>query len=172
MEPIVIRRATLYDLFQIEALGRRGLEEAGQLYPAYDLPHMLKGFIDSIAAGLVFVATERVDERRERIVGALIVSITAWPQAPNVSMLENEHLYVLPDYRARATESGTPVGTALINILTEMADTAGVPVLFKQTFGGDRVEARARLAERQGFETIGTYHIYTPKPKTEQSEAA
>ena len=172
MEPIVIRAASLYDLFQIEALGRRGLEEAGQLYPAYDLPHMLKGFIDSIAAGLVFVATEHLDERHEKIVGALIITISAWPQAPKVSMLENEHLYVLPDYRARATESGTPVGTALINILTQMADVAGVPVLFRQTFGGDRVEARARLAERKGFATIGSYHIYMPKPKDDAQEAA
>ena len=167
MEPISIRRASLYDLFQIEALGRRGLEEAGQLYPAYDLPHMLKGFIDSISAGLVFVAVDG-----DKVVGALVVTISAWPQAPQVSMLENEHLYVLPEYRARATESGTSVGDALIDILTRMADTAGVPVLFRQTFGGDRVDARARLAERKGLTTIGSYHIYMPKPKADQSEAA
>jgi GNAT superfamily N-acetyltransferase len=171
MEPITIRSASYYDLFEIEALGRHGLEEAGQLYPAYDLPHMLRGFITSIERGLVFVATEKVNEAREKIVGALIVGICTWPQNPRVEMIENEHLYVLPDYRSRATATGIPVGTALINIMKQMAEAAGVPAHFRQTFGGDHVEARARLAERSGFTTIGTNHVFMPKAKAEDAAA-
>lgn len=169
MEPVVIRTATLWDLFWIEALGRRGLDEAGQLYPAYDLGHMLKGFIDSIEKGLAYVAVAKGDEG-ERIIGALIVGIISWPQSPRDQMVTNEHLYVLPEYRARKVADGRLVGIALIDILRDMANRACVPAVFRATFGTEP-EAIGKLAERSGFRTIGGTYIYEPKPDAEEKAA-
>lgn len=174
-----IRPATLWDLYAIEYLGRRGLEEAGQLYPVYDLGHMLKGFIDSIERAMVYVAEvehEEIDAdarsatHGKMIIGALVMGVTCWPQAPRVQMMTNEHLYVLPEHRS-ATVDGVSVGRALINIMTSIADKGNVPILFNGTFGKD-VEVMRRLMERSGFQAIGHTFMYQPVKATAKADEA
>lgn len=164
MEAITIRRAVFTDVLQIEALGRRGLEESSQLYPAYHMGHVMKGLIDAIDKGLVWLATEKLPDGRERAVGGIVVGMSFWPQNPQVVTLTNDHLYVLPEYRARATAEGIPVGNALLDILKGLADEAQMPAFLNLTFG-DSVEARAKLAERSGYRLTGTNHIYEPQAK-------
>jgi len=165
MEPIVIRSAVLWDLFWIEGLGRQGLNESGQLYPAYDLGHMLKGFIDSIEQGLVYVAADG-----DSIVGALIVGVTSWPQSPRHQMLTNEHLYVLPEFRARKTADGKHVGIALMDVLIDASDRGKIPILLRNTFGKDP-ELMGKLAERKGFKPIGGTYLYQPEAKLDERAA-
>lgn len=160
-----IRTATLLDIYAVEALGRHALEESGRLYGGYNLSYVLKGIIDSIDRGLIYLA----ETEDQTIIGGLVISLTSWPQAPDQPLLTNEHLYVLPDHRSRTVDDGRLVGMALIDILQDMSNTAKVPVVFNTTFGTD-MDVTDRLMKRAGFRTIGGSYLY--QPKMEQSEEA
>jgi hypothetical protein len=171
MSEITIRTATFLDLFSMAELGRLGWEEAGTPYPRYDVAVMLKDLIDAINHGLVFIAEMRVAETDFNMpIGGLVMSFTKWPHSPNVPLLTNEHLFVLPDHRSKKTKDGVLVGKALLNIMLEVSDGSKTPILFRSNYGKNN-EAIQRLMEQSGFMAIGHTFLYQPAVKDSDKAA-
>lgn len=178
-----IRPGHLGDIYHVEALGRRALEEAGHLADGYDPAAVLAQAVDSLKKGLVYFAEidhEEVDvESRSvtvspMIIGAIVIGLTAWPHAPDATMITNEHLYVLPEHRATKTANGVSVGRALLDVMCRMSDQYGVKALFRASYG-ENPDAIEALVKRAGFKPLGVFALYEPvvavAEKTDTSEA-
>lgn len=164
-----IRPGHLGDIYHVEALGRRALEEAGHLADGYDPAAVLAQAVDSLKKGLVYFA--EVDGQP---IGAIVIGLTAWPHAPDATMITNEHLYVLPEHRATKTADGMAVGRALLDVMCRMSDQYGVKALFRASYG-ENPDAIEALVKRAGFKPLGVFALYEPvvavAEKTDTSEA-
>ena len=163
---VTIRPGHLGDIYHVEALGRHALEEAGHLADGYDPAAVLSQAIESLQKGLVYFA-----EDDEQIIGAIIVGLTAWPHAPKETMLTNEHLYVMPEHRAKHTADGMTAGRALLEVMKAMADHAKVKALFRASYG-ENPDAIEALVKRAGFKPLGVFALYEPSAAAANEKAA
>jgi hypothetical protein len=173
---IGIRRAVPHDLPALEGLLRMGFQEDAipELYANFDVSHVYKVAIDLMEMGLVFVACESVDDRRERIVGTIVLEARPWHWNPKAIHLRSLFIYVAKAYRARAVSDGQTIADAFIEISKAVALTTGA-VLLLDTATPSRVEAKDRLFQKHGLITVGGLHAFVPPrdgADTETAEAA
>lgn len=173
---IIIRAATPYDLFALELMLAKGIEESAGLLPDYDQMHFFHTAINMCAAGLVFVAAERDDvAKHEKLVGCLNLDGKTWAWNKTVTILESVHFYVLPEARGRTLEDGkTAVWEGLLQAGQALADAAGVPMVINvihQVGAENRAGAKDELFKRAGLQYMGGNHLYLPKPKAAEKAA-
>jgi len=162
MTTIEIRKAEFFDLNALEGLLHRGIEEANGLIAPYDPETAYRTGLEQISQGLVFVAAENVDAKRQKLVGGLCLALSRWHWNHKVSYLESIHYYVLPEYRSRSA-GNVPVGVALLNAAKSGAQAAGLQLLVRIGSGEVRLEAKERLMERAGFPRVGGNYLFQPK---------
>ena len=174
---ISIRRGNVYDLFALEFLLSKGLEESNGLLPDYDQLPTLHKSLDMLHTGSVFVACEGDEAARsEKIVGCLALNPEAFSWNSAVVVLRSVHFYVLPAFRARTLADGvTLVFDGLRRVGSDLADAANMPMIIEQLHqvGPDnRAEAKDELFKRAGLSYVGGNFVYLPKPRQEQGKAA
>ncbi len=169
---IAVRPVQKWDLWALELLLAKGIEESDGLLPDYDPLHFAHTAINMIAAGLIYVAVE-IDEaaKQEKIVGCLAMEAKSWSWNADVRLIESVHFYVLPEVRGRQLADGkTPVWEGLLKAGQALADGAGMPlrveILHKLD---DRGTAKDELMKRAGFSYTGGNHLYLPKAAAQQA---
>lgn len=171
---IGIRRGNVYDLFALELLLAKGIEESNGLLPDYDqLPTLHKG-LNMLHAGAVFVACE-IREKTERIIGCLALNGEAFSWNSSSEVLRSVHFYVLPDARAHTLDDGKTLAFEGLRAAgCALADAAQMPLIIEQLHqvGPDnRAEAKDELFKRTGMSYVGGSYVYLPRP-AEESKAA
>lgn len=162
MTEIVIRKAEFHDITALEGLLHRGIEEANGLLAPYDPETAYRTGLEQIAQGLVFVAAENLDSKRQKLVGGLCLAVGKWHWNRNAQFLESIHYYILPEYRARSVGSA-PVGVALLTAARAGAQAANLPLVINIGSGEVRLEAKERLMDRAGFHRVGGTYLFKPK---------
>ena len=185
---IAVRRANLGDLRALEILLMKGHEES-EMLPPPDIAHAYHTAINMIQAGMVFVATEiDADKKRELVVGTLMLDGKTYAWNPEVTIIESVHFYVLPEYRARSINSGTParlngmpVWRALLeagkDLSTAASEVHGKTIPFRcESFfsakADNRAEAKDELFKQAGFAYTGGNFIFFPPPTSDEQAAA
>jgi hypothetical protein len=172
-----IRIATSYDLFALERLMAKGIEESQGLLPDYDQQHFFHTALKLIEMSLVFVACEFSD-KMFKIVGCLALDGRHYAWNPRVVVLESVHYYVLPEARAATLEDGkTLLWDALLQAGKTLAEVRStvflndgskqfhpVPLRIDNFFRIDdaRAAAKDELMKRAGFSYIGGNHLFIP----------
>ncbi len=190
-----VRSANRYDIFALEALMKRALEESGGLLPPYDVDCFDDGAKALIRAGTVFVAVELSEDRkREKVVGCLALRPTTWHWNSNITLLESVHFYVLPEARkVRLHDGKTLIWEALLECGKQLANIASyrerpdgntafsatalrIDMLF--SLGGEegaadnRAIAKDEIMKRFGFQYVGGNHVFIPKEVQAEQAAA
>jgi hypothetical protein len=172
-----IRIANSYDLFALERLMAKGVEESKGLFPDYDQSHFFHTALRMLEREMVFVACQ-FEEKQFRIVGCLALDGRTWAWNPRVIVLESVHYYVLPEARTATLEDGkTLLWDALLmagKTLAEVASTVvladgskqfrPVPLRIDNFFRIEdaRAAAKDELMKRAGFSYVGGNHLYIP----------
>lgn len=173
---IAIRPGKVYDLFALEWLLMKGIEESNGLLPNFDqLPTLHQG-LDMLYTGTVFVACEIHEAgKRERIVGCLALNAEKFSWNASATVLRSMHFYVLPEARAHTLADGKSlVFEGLLAAGQALSDAAGVPLLVEQLHqvGPDnRAAAKDELFKRAGLAYVGGNHAYLPKPPAAEKAA-
>lgn len=170
MSKIEIRRAVFRDLFALERLLASSASEAGRGFNTlYQVPNVYHTTLNLIAAGLVFVAAEELENEQYRVVGTIMVDAKKWHWHNGVTYLESVHFYVAKQYRSSTTESGELVADALISAVKDLADRNSLPLLIQHIFNENRAEAKERFMEKNGLEYMGSNFMYIPQPSFQDS---
>lgn len=184
-----IRLANPYDLFALENLLAKAIDESNGLYPDYDQDHFFHSSLILINKKFVFVAVS-IDEaaKKERILGCLALEPKKWAHNPHAPILEGVYFYVLPEGRTATLEDGkTPLWRALIDAAKSLATMASyskdnegqvhfmpIPLRIELMFmlGTDnRAGAKDELMKTAGFSYTGGNHIYVPEHKQAEKAA-
>ncbi len=170
-----VRRGNVYDLFAVELLLARGLEESNGLLPGYDQLPTLHSALNMLHSGCVFLACEIIDDKRERVVGCLALNPEKWSWNSDAEVLRSVHYYVLPEARSWTLDDGkTLAAEALREVGCALADAAGLPMIIEQLHqvGPDnRAAAKDRMFERAGMSYVGGNYVYLPQPVQEEKAA-
>lgn len=184
-----IRLANPYDLFALENLLAKAIDESGGLYPDYDQAHFFHSSLMLIDKKFVFVGCSVNEaEKKERILGCLALEPKKWSHNPHAPILESVYFYVLPEGRAVTLDDGkTPLWRGLIDAAKHMATLASyskdhegqvhfmpIPLRVELMFmlGTDnRAGAKDELLKGAGFHYTGGNHIFVPDPKAAEKAA-
>jgi hypothetical protein len=181
--PIRIRMANPYDLFSLELLLDKGIEESKGVLPNYDQLQFMHDALDRIASGFVYVACE-LDEakKQEKVIGCLALEIRGFGWNANAKLLESVHFYVLPEYRGRTLPDGkTFVYEGLVAQAQGLADVAATqaeaPIKLvienmHQVGPEARNGAKDELFKRAGLDYLGGKHLYVGKVRAQAGAAA
>lgn len=188
-----VRLANRYDLFALEALMKKALEESGGLLPPYEPEHFMHTALGMISKQLVFVAVEvSEDKKRERVVGCLALDPKTWHWNPQALLLESVHFYVLPEARKVKIHDGKLlIAEALLACGKQLAtvssyhrqgdgSTAFIPtplridMLFQ--LGGEgttdnRAAAKDEVMRGCGFLYVGGNHVFIPREEAAKAAA-
>lgn len=164
--------ANLSTIGAIRLMLERGVGEAGEAYPIdYDPAAALKGAVDMINHGLVFVAVQNPGAAEATVIGTIMCDIRTPSYAPHLPYLESQHFYVVPEARKAKVDDGKLVALALIEAAKALAQERALPLRVNGFFNDDRGAAREALFEKQGFRYMGANFAYIP-PALAKQEAA
>ena len=178
-----IRPANFYDLFALESMLAKAIDESGGLYPDYDQVAFFHSSIELIKQGFVFCACS-INEaaKQERLLGCLALEPKKWVHNPSIPIIESVYFYVVPEARKITLDDGkTLLWRGLIETAKSVAtmssyfkDAKGethfnaIPLRLELMFAlGDdnRAGAKDELMKGAGFGYTGGNWIFTPEHK-------
>jgi hypothetical protein len=168
--------ANIYDQHPLEVLLSKGIEESNGLLPKYDQFHCYHQFLTRVERGLIYVACEVMDDKRERIVGGMMLDVHGFDWNPAAKLLVTVHLYIVPEFRGKTMPDGkTFLAEALLGFGQMLADAGQIPFMVETFFdlcSEKRATARDKLMEKAGFQYLGGKFYYAPKEQAAEQSAA